>query len=147
MRMRSAVLLSVLVMLLLPELAIRQRPEYEFYLEFRKDFSQELQEANNYSLTREQVLEKYTAKLKTEGIGESEIERRLGLLRTERAALEADFYSRLYLDPNSDFNRAPNHFTYGDGERAAAGSCTGLRNGTRSKLDIPRKPRMAGMGI
>jgi hypothetical protein len=110
MRMRSTVLLSVFVMLLWSALAICQKPEYEFYFEFRKDLSQKLQEANSFSLTKERVLEKYAAKLKTEGIGESEIERRLGLRQTERAALEADFYSRHYLDQNSDFNRAPNHF-------------------------------------
>ena len=69
-----------------------------------------MQEENHFSLTQEQVFEKYAAKLKNEGIGESEIDRRLRLLRTERAALEADFYSRLYLDDNSDFNHAPNHF-------------------------------------
>jgi len=110
MRMRAAFSIFVLAMLLSPVLAICQRPEYEFYFEFRKDFSQKLQEENDFSLTQEQVLEKYAAKLKNEGIGESEIDRRLRLLRTEHAVLEADFYSRLYLDDRSDFNHTPNHF-------------------------------------
>jgi len=110
MRIRAAVFIFVLALFLCPVLAICQRPEYEFYFEFRKDFSQTLQEENHFSLTQEQVFEKYAAKLKTEGIDESEIDRRLGLLRTRHAALEADFYSRLYLDDNSDFNHAPNHF-------------------------------------
>jgi SAM-dependent methyltransferase len=110
MRMQSAILIYVIGMLLWPALAICQKPEYEFYFEFRRDFSQKLQEANNFSLTREQVLEKYEAKLRGEGIGESEIERRLKLLRADRAPLEADFYSRLYLEHNPDFDYAPNCF-------------------------------------
>ena len=114
MKLRFAVHLSVLVMLLCPALAICQKPEYEFYYDFR-NFSQKLEEENNFSLTREQVLEKYAAKLKSEGISESEIDRRLKLLRAEdRAPLEADFYSRLYLDRylnhNPDFDYAPNQF-------------------------------------
>ncbi len=110
MRMRATVFIFLLALFLCPVLAICQRPEYEFYFEFRKDFSQRLQEENHFSLTQEQVFEKYAAKLKNEGIGESEIDRRLKLLRTEHAALEADFYNRLYLDNNSDFNHDPNHF-------------------------------------
>jgi len=110
MRMRAAILISVLAMLLCPVIAICQKPEYAFYFEFRKDFSQKLQGENQFSLTREQVFEKYAAKLKKEGIGESEIDRRLRLLRTEHDALEADFYSRFYLEDNSGFNNAPNGF-------------------------------------
>ena len=69
-----------------------------------------MQEENHWSLTSEQVFEKYAAKLKIDGIAESEITRRLRLLRTEHATLEADFYSRYYLDSNSNFNHAPNRF-------------------------------------
>ena len=32
------------------------------------------------------------------------------MLRTEHAVLESDFYSRYYLDSNSNFNHAPNRF-------------------------------------
>jgi SAM-dependent methyltransferase len=110
MRMRAAVLNLACAMLLWPALAICQKPEYEFYYDFRKDFSQKLQEENNFSLTREQILEKYAAKLKSDGTGEAEIERRLKLLRADRAPLEADFYSRLYLEPGPDFDYAPNRF-------------------------------------
>lgn len=122
MKMHAAVFIFLLAMLLYPVLAICQKPEYEFYFEFRKNFSQKLQEENHFSLTQEQVFEKYAAKLKNEGIGESEITRRLRLLRTEHAALEADFYSRLYLDDNSDFNHAPNHFL----EQVVKGRNTGV---------------------
>ena len=113
MKLRFAMLLSVFVMLLYPVVAICQKPEYEFYYDFR-NFSQKLQEENNFSLTREQIFEKYAAKLKGEGISESEIERRLKLLRADRSPLEADFYSRLYLDlylnHSPDFDYAPNQF-------------------------------------
>jgi protein-L-isoaspartate O-methyltransferase len=91
-------------------LAFSQKPEYEFYYQFRADFSPTLQEANHWSLTDEQIFEKYAAKLKEDGIAESEIARRIRLLRTEHNTLEADYWSRYYLDPNSDFNHAPNAF-------------------------------------
>jgi hypothetical protein len=84
--------------------AFDQKPEYEFYFEFRTVFTERVQEENHWSLTNEQVFEKYAAKLKSDGIAESEITRRLRVLRTEHAALEADFYSRYYLDSHSNFN-------------------------------------------
>ena len=65
---RSAALLALLGQLLCPALVLGQKPEYEFYYEFRKDFSQKLQEANHFALTGEQVLERYAAKLKSDGV-------------------------------------------------------------------------------
>ena len=106
----SAVAAALLTMLLYSVLAFGQKPEYEFYFEFRTVFGEKVQEENHWSLTNEQVFEKYAAKLKGDGIAESEIARRLRLFRTEHAALEADFYSRYYLDSNSNFNHAPNRF-------------------------------------
>jgi SAM-dependent methyltransferase len=106
----GAVVAALLTMLLYSVLALGQKPEYEFYFEFRTVFAEKVQEENHWSLTNEQVLDKYAAKLKGDGIAESEIARRLRLLRTEHAALEADFYSRYYLDSNSNFNHAPNRF-------------------------------------
>jgi len=96
--------------LVLSALASGQKPEYEFYPDFRTNFSEHLQEANHWSLSNEQVLEAYAKKLRSDGVSESEIERRLKLLRTQHAVLEADFYSRYYLDPNANFNHAPNKF-------------------------------------
>jgi SAM-dependent methyltransferase len=101
---------ALLVMLLCPIIATSQKSEYEFYFDFRPVFQEKVQEENHRLLTREQVFDKYAAKLRSDGIDESEIARRLRLLRTEHAALEADFYSRFYLDNNSDFSRAPNQF-------------------------------------
>jgi SAM-dependent methyltransferase len=69
-----------------------------------------LQEANHWSLSEEQVFERYRDKLKADGIADGEIARRINLLRTDHAALEADYYSRYYLDANSNFNHEPNAF-------------------------------------
>lgn len=106
----AVVLAALPTVLLYSVFAFGQKPEYQFYFDFRTVFAEKVQEENHWSLTNEQVLEKYAAKLKGDGIAEFEIARRLRLLRTEHAALEADFYSRLYLDSNSNFNHAPNRF-------------------------------------
>jgi SAM-dependent methyltransferase len=104
------VLATLLMMFWHALLAFGQKQEYELYFEFRTVFGPQVQEENHWSLTNEQVLEKYAAKLKNDGVAESEIARRLKLLRTEHSALEADFYSRYYLDSSSNFNHAANSF-------------------------------------
>ena len=90
--------------------ALAQKPEYDFYPEFRNVISLQIQSANNWSLTAEQVLERYADRLRSQGVTESEIARRIKLIRTEREALDADWYNRYYLDPKSNFNHAPNQF-------------------------------------
>jgi SAM-dependent methyltransferase len=109
---RSAIsaLLVLLGQLLCPVLALGQKPEYEFYYDFRKNFAQKLQEANHFALTGEQVLERYAAKLKSDGVSDQEIARRIRLIRADRSALDADYYSRFYLDRGSNFNHEPNGF-------------------------------------
>jgi 2-polyprenyl-3-methyl-5-hydroxy-6-metoxy-1,4-benzoquinol methylase len=108
---RSATTLALLLATLLcAGRAFGQKPEYEFYYEYRTVFLEKVQEENHWSLTNEQVFEKYAARLKSDGISESEIARRLRLLRTEHAALDADYYSRYYLDRKANFNHAPNRF-------------------------------------
>jgi protein-L-isoaspartate O-methyltransferase len=89
---------------------LAQKPEYEFYYKFRTEFQPKLQETNHWSLTREEVSEAYAAKLRKDGIPEAEIARRIKLLRSQHTALDADYYSRYYLDPNSNFNHEPNAF-------------------------------------
>ena len=101
---------ALLAMFLYSAPAFSQKPEYEFYYKFRADFSPTMQEANHWSLTQEQLFEKYAAKLKEDGIADSEIARRIKLLRTQRNDLEADYWSRYYQDPNSNFNHEPNAF-------------------------------------
>ncbi len=108
---RGAAMLALLfATLLCSERAFGQKPQYEFYYEYRTVFSAKVQEENHWSLTNEQVFERYAARLKSDGIAESEIARRLRLLRTEHDALETDYYSRYYLDSNSNFSHAPNRF-------------------------------------
>ena len=109
---RSTDLLAVLVTTLFYSLlAFGQKPEYDFYPEFRNVFTPKLRAENpSLSLTNEQIVERYAAKLKSEGVTETEIARRTRLILTERNLLEADYWNRYYLDSNSNFNKAPNGF-------------------------------------
>jgi SAM-dependent methyltransferase len=90
-------------------LAFGQKPEYDFYHEFRDSFSPKLY-AENPSLTKEEILERYAARLKSEGVADSEIARRTRLIRTERDLLERDHWNRFYTDSKSNFNKDPNSF-------------------------------------
>ena len=101
----------LLAALLCSALAFAQKPEYDFYPEFRNTFTPKLRAENpSLRLTDEEIEERYAAKLKGEGVAEAEIARRARLILTERNALEADYWNRYYLDPGSNFNRAPNGF-------------------------------------
>jgi SAM-dependent methyltransferase len=86
-----------------------QRPEYDFYGEFRNVFVPQLR-SQEHSITEAGIAERYAAKLRTEGIGEREISRRLKLIRSERKLLEVDYWNRFYLNEKSNFNREPNAF-------------------------------------
>ncbi len=109
---RSSMRLAVLFTTLLCSiLACGQKPEYDFYPEFRNSFTPKLRTENpSLSLTNEVIVDRYVAKLKSEGLSETEIKRRASLILTERNLLEADYWNRYYLDSNSNFNRAPNGF-------------------------------------
>ena len=95
---------------LIPVPAFAQKPEYEFYYDFRTRFFPKVQDENKWALTNAEVLERYAEKLRREGGSDAEIARRLTLIRTQRAALDADYYNRYYLAGNSNFNHAPNQF-------------------------------------
>jgi len=109
---RSKTVLAVLVTALFYSvLAFGQKPEYAFYPEFRNTFTPKVRAENpSLSLTSEAIADRYAAKLRTEGVTETEITRRTKLILTERNLLEADYWNRYYLDSNSNFNRAPNGF-------------------------------------
>jgi SAM-dependent methyltransferase len=109
---RSKTVLAVLVTALFYSvLAFGQKPEYAFYPEFRNTFTPKVRSENpSLSLTNEEIADRYAAKLRTEGVTETEITRRTKLILTERNLLEADYWNRYYLDSNSNFNRAPNGF-------------------------------------
>jgi Methyltransferase domain len=109
---RSTEVLAVLVTTLLYSVfAFAQKPQYDFYPEFRNSFTPKLRAENpSLSLANEEIVERYAAELKSEGIAGTEITRRTRLILTERNLLEADYWNRYYLDSNSNFNRAPNGF-------------------------------------
>jgi SAM-dependent methyltransferase len=91
-------------------LLLGQKPEYDFYSEYRT-FMSELW-TKNPSITPAEVHEAYSAKLKGDGVPNAEIARRLKLLATEGPQLEADRWDRFYLDPNhkKEYNQNPNAF-------------------------------------
>jgi protein-L-isoaspartate O-methyltransferase len=109
---RGTVVLAVLVTTLLcAVLGFGQKPEYDFYPEFRNSFTPKLRAENpSVLLTNEEIVERYAAKLKSEGVAENEVARRTKLIRTDRNLLEADYWNRFYADSNSNFNKAPNGF-------------------------------------
>jgi SAM-dependent methyltransferase len=109
---RSTQMFAVLVTMLLYSLcAFGQKPEYDFYPDFRNSFTPKLRAENpSQSLTNEQIVERYEGKLKSEGVTETEITRRTRLILKERNLLEADYWNRFYLDSNAKFNKAPNEF-------------------------------------
>jgi SAM-dependent methyltransferase len=109
---RSTEVLAVLVTTLLySAFAFGQKPQYDFYPEFRNSFTPKLRTENpSLSLANEEIVERYAAELKSEGVAGTEITRRTRLILTDRNLLEADYWNRYYLDSNSNFNRAPNGF-------------------------------------
>jgi hypothetical protein len=76
-------------------LAFCQKPEYDFYTEFRNTWNPNVR-AESPSVTNQQIAEKYAARLKGEGVADAEIARRMRLIETERPLMEADYYNRFY---------------------------------------------------
>jgi protein-L-isoaspartate O-methyltransferase len=89
--------------------ASAQQPEYDFYPEFRLWGSQQAK-ASTTPITREQMVERYTEKLRGEGVAEQEIARRVALIKTEREKLEAEYWNRFFTEGKASYNRAPNAF-------------------------------------
>ena len=57
-----------------------QNPEYDFYPESRNSFTPKLRAQNaSLPMTQEQIVERYAAKLREEGVRETEITRRVTL--------------------------------------------------------------------
>ena len=99
----------VLIMILYSAFAFAQKPECSFYPEFRNTFGPALR-ADNQSITNEEILQRYAAKLKSEGVAESEIARRTRLIKEDRDLLENDYWDRFYTEDKSNFNKSPNSF-------------------------------------
>src|SRR6516164_9490994 len=85
-----------------------QKPAYDFYSEYRTFMSGLW--TKNPSFTPAEIHAAYSAKLKADGVPDAEITRRLKLLVTEGAQLEADRWDRFYVDPDHDkeYNHEPN---------------------------------------
>jgi SAM-dependent methyltransferase len=94
---------------LLCSAAFGQKAEFDFFPEFRNVFTVKVR-ADNPAVMDQEILEKYASSLKADGVTNSEIARRTQLLRSERRALESDYWNRYYSDPQSKFNTAPNAF-------------------------------------
>lgn len=101
--------IPILAAVFLCSVAFGQKPEFDFFPEFRNVFTVKVR-ADNPSVTNDEILERYASALKAEGVTDSEIARRTKLIATERPALESDYWNRYYSDPQSNFNRAPNAF-------------------------------------
>jgi SAM-dependent methyltransferase len=91
------------------QIVTAQKPEYDFYPEFRR-WGSELVAAEKTRLTREQVLDRYIERLRREGVAQEEVSRRANLIRTEREKLESDFWNRFFTEGKANYNTAPNAF-------------------------------------
>lgn len=89
--------------------ALAQKPEYDFFREFRNSFVPQLR-SQEPSISENAIAGRYAMKLRTAGIAETEISRRLSLIQSDRTLLENDYWNRFYLDGKSSFNREPNGF-------------------------------------
>ena len=98
----------LVVSVVFASLVFAQKPEYDFYADYRAFAS--TQYAKNRGVALGQVVEAYVAKLKSEGVPEGEIARRKSLLTTAREKLDADRWNRFYQDSNALYNREPNGF-------------------------------------
>ncbi len=95
--------------LLFRSIASGQKRDFDFYPDFRNVFTPKAR-AGNPSITGGEILRQYAASLRAGKVPEIEIERRLGLIRDHRPALEIDMWNRVYTGPEPEFNQAPNAF-------------------------------------
>ena len=101
--------LFLFVALLVSQACWGQKPEYDFYPEFRNVVAPKFYLANPASSLKD-VVAGYAADLRTQGIDSREIARRERLILESKPTLEADYWDRFYLDPTSKVNRGPNAF-------------------------------------
>ena len=82
-----------------------QTPAFDFYPEFRKWWFA-LPDGQRGPM--EAVIERYQARLRSEGVTADEITRRVDLIRSRRPELESDFWNRFFTADAPAFNTAPN---------------------------------------
>jgi SAM-dependent methyltransferase len=100
---------AVVALLVCSTSVVGQKPEYDFYREYRNIFVPKLR-AEKPSVTDEEILARYTAKLKNENVTDGEIVRRVSLIRTNHDLLESDYWNRFYTEGKANFNKDPNSF-------------------------------------
>lgn len=105
MMLRRLVLIVLAGMVLLTTVPTAQAPEFDFYPDFRR-WSQTLPSTTS----REEAAKQYRAKLQTEGVAASEVERRITLIKTRRQDLENDYWNRFFTIDKPAFNTEPNAF-------------------------------------
>jgi SAM-dependent methyltransferase len=117
---------------LLAALAPAQSADYGFYPEFR-GWAQQLRRSER-SVTFPQILERYTAKLRSEGVTDDEIRRRTEIIRTSRNQLEDYFWNRYFTEGKANYNEAPNSFLVEvvDGRKPGAALDYGMGAGRNS---------------
>jgi len=98
----------LLLLVWIAALCLGQNAQYDFYPEFRS-WAQQLRRSDR-TLQFAQMIDRYTAKLQTEGVADAEIQRRVGLVKNSRNELEDDFWNRYFTQGKANYNRAPNDF-------------------------------------
>ena len=106
---RMRVRLFLFVAFLLCQTCWGQKPEYDFYPEFRNVVAPKFNLANPGASLKD-VVARYIEDLRAQGVDSAEIARRERLILENKPALEADYWDRFYLDPASKVNREPNGF-------------------------------------
>jgi SAM-dependent methyltransferase len=94
-----------------------QVPEYDFYPDYRAW----VRTIPAGERTPGAAPERYRQRLRTEGVSEAEITRRIDLIRTKLDALETDFWNRFFTSGQSNYNAAPNAFLVTTVEHRKAG--------------------------
>ena len=89
-------------------LTLAQNADYDFYPQFRQLLQQ--QRAGDRSITLSQIIERYEAKIRSEGVSDSEIQRRENLIRNSRNSLEDYFWNQFFAHGKGVYNAAPNAF-------------------------------------
>ena len=107
--MRGPAILCVFAGLLVCLPTWGQKAEYDFYPQFRNEVMPKHYLANPHT-TLSEIVADYSADLRAAGVAAGEVERRAKLVLRDQPALEADYWDRFYLNPESKVNRAPNAF-------------------------------------
>ena len=133
----AAARLVLLGAVLIGARVVAQTPAFDFYPEFRKWWFA-LPDGQRGPM--EAVLERYQARLRTEGLSSTEISRRLDLIRNQRPELESYYWDRVFTRDSPTFNTAPNAWLVAvlDGRTPGRALDVGMGEG-RNTLHLARQ--------